>query len=62
MKPAVKAGLSSICVMYIYELDFSERRLRLGTISFEVCRSVVIRDVPANEKKLQLNGILSVLW
>jgi len=42
MKPAVKAGLSGICAMYI-GVSFVWIKKAFGTISFEVCMVYVIR-------------------
>jgi len=48
MKPAVKAALSGICLMYM-EWVLCETRRRFGTISFEVCEIVyAVMNDPAN--------------
>jgi hypothetical protein len=74
MKPAVKAALSGICVMYIGAILCGTGR-RFGTIWFEVCYSVRhwggygkcvtvygIGEGTGNDKRLKLNGTLGILF
>ena len=61
MKPAVKAALSRICLMYI-GVNFCIKQEDVSALFYLKCAIVYgIREVPANEKSLKLNETLETV-